>query len=76
MGDPALTAGIPGDGELTNEQIADWLADDSNHQTLEVSLPMGLAAAAAQIKGLEQNPMTRAKIELGQHGQLRRLPSS
>ena len=65
LGDPSLTAGIPGEGELTNEQIADWLADEANHQTLEVSLPMGLAAAAAQIKGLEENPMTRAKIELG-----------
>lgn len=65
LGDPTLTAGIPGEGELTSEQIAAWLADESNHHTLEVSLPMGIAAAAAQIQGIEENPMTRAKIELG-----------
>mgnify|MGYP002623965000 CR=1 FL=1 len=65
MGDPALTAGIPGEGELTNEQIADWLSDDSNHETLEVALPKDIAGAAAQIQGIKENPITRAKIELG-----------
>ncbi|RUL88699.1 cytochrome-c peroxidase [Tautonia sociabilis] len=65
LGDPSLTAGIPGEGPLTIEQITAWLADEANHEPLEVALPLGLSAGAAQIVGLEENPMTRAKIELG-----------
>ena len=65
LGDPSLTAGIPGDGPLEVDEIATWLADESNHQTLEITLPKGIAGAAAQIQGVEENPMTRAKIELG-----------
>ncbi|HMO86502.1 MAG TPA: cytochrome c peroxidase, partial [Lacipirellulaceae bacterium] len=62
---PSLTAGIPGDGPLTNEQLAVWLANPKNHVVLEPELPLGLAAGAAEIKGLDENPLTRAKIELG-----------
>ncbi|MCA9262652.1 MAG: c-type cytochrome [Planctomycetales bacterium] len=65
LGDPSLTAGIPGSGALTVEQIKGWLARGDVHQVLEISLPMGLAAGELQIKGIEENPMTRAKIELG-----------
>jgi cytochrome c peroxidase len=65
LGDPELTAGIPGEGKLTVEQIKKWLADPANHQVLEVELPEGLKAGQSQIYGLEQNPLTRAKIELG-----------
>jgi cytochrome c peroxidase len=65
LGDPALTSGIPGEGPLTTEQIEKWLADPANHETLEISLPMGLAAGAALVRGLDENSMTRAKIELG-----------
>jgi len=65
LGDPSLTGGIPGEGSLTVEEIRDWLDDASNHVTLKVTLPLGLAAGASQIKGLESNPLTRAKIELG-----------
>ena len=65
LGSAELTAGIPGDGPLTVEQIEAWLADPSNHETLEVKLPMGLATGAAGIKIPADNPMTRAKIELG-----------
>lgn len=65
LGDPSLTAGIPGEGELTIEEIRGWLDDESNHLPLKVNLPMGLAAGAGQIKGLEENPLTLAKIELG-----------
>lgn len=65
LGDPELTAGIPGDGTLKLEEIQKWLADPANHQPLEVELPYGLAAASGQITGLEETPMTRAKIELG-----------
>ncbi|PQO42764.1 cytochrome-c peroxidase [Blastopirellula marina] len=65
LGDPSLTAGIPGEGPLTLEQINKWLANPANHEELKVSLPFGLDAAAGQITGLDENPMTRAKIELG-----------
>lgn len=65
LGDPSLTAGIPGEGPLTIEEINKWLADPANHEELKVSLPFGLDAAAGQITGLDENPMTRAKIELG-----------
>lgn len=65
LGDPQLTAGIPGEGSLKLEEIEKWLADPKNHEPLEVELPYGLAAAAGQITGLADNPMTRAKIELG-----------
>ncbi len=65
LGDPSLTAGIPGEGDLTIEEIRGWLDDESNHLPLKVNLPMGLAAGAGQMKGLEENPLTLAKIELG-----------
>jgi len=65
LGDPALTAGIPGEGPLKLEEINQWLADPKNHEALKVELPYGLNAAAGQITGLDENPMTRAKIELG-----------
>ncbi|MBL8828943.1 MAG: c-type cytochrome [Planctomycetaceae bacterium] len=65
LGSPELTAGIPGTGKLTIDDIKSWLADDKNHAPLEVELPLGLSTGAAQIKGLKENPLTRAKIELG-----------
>ena len=65
LGSPELTAGIPGNGPLTMEELKVWLDDPKNHEELEVELPLGLSAGAGQIKGLEENPMTRAKIELG-----------
>jgi cytochrome c peroxidase len=60
-----LTAGIPGQGALTKEQLEQWLADAANHEKLEVTLPMGLSLGQSQIQGLEKNPLTRSKIELG-----------
>ncbi|MEZ6041419.1 MAG: cytochrome c peroxidase [Planctomycetaceae bacterium] len=60
-----LTSGIPGTGPLTEEQLKDWLADSSNHETLSINLPLGLSLGQSQMKGLEENPLTRAKIELG-----------
>jgi cytochrome c peroxidase len=63
--DDSLTAGIPGTGALTADQVGEWLANPANHETLEVDLPLGLALGKAQMKGLEKNPLTRAKIELG-----------
>src|SRR5262245_32589825 len=65
LGDPSLTAGIPGKGPLSVEQIRDWLATPGVTEPLEISLPFGLSLASEQIAGLEENPLTRAKIELG-----------
>jgi len=63
--DTTLTAGIPGIGPLTIDEIKAWLADPANHETLEVTLPLGMNLGQSQIKGLDKNPLTRAKIELG-----------
>ncbi|TWU30143.1 cytochrome c peroxidase [Bythopirellula polymerisocia] len=65
LGDGALLGGIPGEGDLTVEQIETWIADPKNSVVVEPELPLGLAAGAAGIVGLEENPLTRAKIELG-----------
>lgn len=65
LGTPELTAGIPGEGDLTMTQIEEWLARDDVHQVIEPELPAGLAAAAANVYIPEDNPMTKAKIELG-----------
>ncbi len=65
LGDPSLTSGIPGVGLLTDAQLSKWLNNPANHQALDVKLPKGLDAAAGNISIPEDNPMTRAKIELG-----------
>ncbi|MDA8744081.1 c-type cytochrome [Rubripirellula amarantea] len=65
LGDPSLTSGIPGYGLLTDSQLDAWLANEDNHVTLKVALPKGLDTASANIYIPEDNPMTRAKIELG-----------
>lgn len=65
LGTPDLTAGIPGSGPLKPSDIEAWLADPKNMAVLDVELPLGLSAGQQQIKGLEANPLTRAKIELG-----------
>lgn len=65
LGDPSLTAGIPGEGTLTLSEIQAWLDDPRNHETLDFELPLGLAAGAAAVQGVNENPLTRAKIELG-----------
>ena len=65
LGSPELTAGIPGTGALTSQQIRDWLDNPENHRVIEPTLPAGLAAAQANIQGLDTNPLTKAKIELG-----------
>ena len=63
--DPTLYAGIPGDGPLSIEQIAAWLDRPDVHQELVVSLPLGLSLGQSKISGLQENPLTRAKVELG-----------
>ena len=65
LGNDELLSGIPGEGSLTLEQITAWLDDPQNHVPLKPRLPLGLAAGESQIVGLNENPMTRAKIELG-----------
>ena len=65
VGKNELARRIPGSGPLTNEQIADWLSHSENHKPLAVKLPLGLSLGQSQMKGLEKNPLTLAKIELG-----------
>ena len=65
LGDDTLTRGIPGTGALTENDIRGWLDQASSHEILQVELPLGLAAGRGQIVGLKENPLTRAKIELG-----------
>jgi len=65
LGVDELTSGIPGSGPLKPAEIEAWLNESANHETLDVSLPLGLSLGQSQMKGLEANPMTRAKIELG-----------
>lgn len=65
LGSPELTAGIPGDGPLTVEQIQKWLDAPRNHEVLKIELPLGLRAGVIPEEPLQKNPLTRAKIELG-----------
>jgi len=60
-----LTAGIPGHGPLTLLKVQEWLNDAAHHEPLEFTLPLGLAGAGNQDPGMDSNPLTRAKIELG-----------
>jgi cytochrome c peroxidase len=65
LGTDELTSGIPGKGPLKLEEIQAWLANPKNHQPLKVQLPFGLSAGVGQISIPPDNPLTRAKIELG-----------
>lgn len=65
LGSPSLTAGIPGAGPLTVREIEDWLDNERNHQPLDFVLPAGLHEAAAEIQLPPDQPLTRARIELG-----------
>lgn len=65
LGSPSLLGGVPGEGPLTVAEIARWLDDPANHAPLDVELPMWLKPGAGQVKDLQENPLTRAKIELG-----------
>ena len=63
--DESLYAGIPGDGDLTVKQIRTWLEQPEVHESLEVTLPLGLSLGQQQMVGLDDSPLTRAKVELG-----------
>lgn len=65
LGEVDLITGISGTGDLSGDEIDKWLDNKQNHAVLKPELPLGLAAGAAMITGIEANPMTRAKIELG-----------
>lgn len=65
LGGGDLLAGIPGEGSLSLEAIDAWLNDPRNHRELKVALPVGLNAGLADARGLKEDPLTRAKIELG-----------
>lgn len=65
LGSSELTAGIPGKGPLKVSDIKAFLAKPENHATLQVELPDNLRAGAAALYIPDDNPMTRAKIELG-----------
>ena len=65
LGGPELVSGIPGSGALTLDDAREWFANPANHRTIEPELPFGLAAGKTKIAGIAENPLTRAKIELG-----------
>ena len=65
LGEPSLTSGVPGTGPITLAEVDQWLRDPRQSMEIEPVLPLGLSQAAAQITGLDKNPLTRAKIELG-----------
>jgi cytochrome c peroxidase len=65
LNSPSLTAGIPGEGPLTLDDIRTWLADRSNHKALDLALPLGLSLGEDQFPYEPPEPLTRAKIELG-----------
>lgn len=63
--DETLLAGVPGEGQLTHSQIKKWLADEKNHRPIEFVLPEAYKAARANVFVPADNPITRAKVELG-----------
>lgn len=65
LGGGDLLTGIPGSGPLTLEQIQTWLKNPRNHVVLDPVLPLGLSDGQSKIVGLKENPLTRAKVELG-----------
>ncbi len=65
LGSAGLTSGIPGEGPLRSGEIRAWLAAPGVHDPLEVALPFGLEELSDEAQIPEDNPLTRAKIELG-----------
>lgn len=60
-----LTTGIPGNGPLRENEVKQWLTDQANHESFTIELPMGLDLGKDAIAIPKDNPLTRAKIELG-----------
>jgi cytochrome c peroxidase len=60
-----LTAGVPGKGDLTLDQVNQWLKDPARHEKINVTLPEGLAVGKDAVYVPDDNPITQAKVELG-----------
>lgn len=65
LGEGDLLAGIPGEGPLSPSEVEAWLNEPANRRELVPVLPVGLDEGSLDIRGLDTNPLTRAKIELG-----------
>ncbi len=65
VAEATLATGIPGKGPLAEAEIRKWLSDQAVHETIAVELPLGLAMGKDAIQIPADNPLTRAKIELG-----------
>lgn len=65
LGEGDLLTGIPGTGPLTIAEVQKWLADPRQHAVLDPVLPLGLSDGQQSLVGVKENPLTRAKIELG-----------
>ncbi len=65
LGKEELTKGIPGSEKLSVAEIKKYLDNPANHIELQVKLPEGLAAGVDALYIPADNPLTRAKIELG-----------
>jgi len=65
LGEGDLLTGPPGEGPLDLATLRAWLDDPANHRELRPILPVGLDEGAIDVRGLGDNPLTRAKVELG-----------
>jgi cytochrome c peroxidase len=65
LGTPELTLGIPGNGQLQLAELEEYLNQPKNHAVFEPELPANLAAGRDSVYVPSDNPMTRAKVELG-----------
>ncbi len=65
LGKDELTKGISGSGKLSVSEIKKFLDNPANHLELKVKLPDGLSAGVDALFIPADNPLTRAKIELG-----------
>ncbi len=65
LGSPALTQGISNGPKVSISDIEKFLADPKNHERIEVVLPENLQAGKDSVYVPDDNPITRAKVELG-----------
>jgi len=65
LGSPSLFAGVPGGVTLTLDEIRDWLDNPKHHEPLDFELPLWLRDSRDQLVIPKNEPLTRAKIELG-----------
>ncbi|WP_315852740.1 cytochrome-c peroxidase [Pseudobythopirellula maris] len=70
LGGGDLLLGVPRSAHSSDETVSlaelrAWLDRLENHRQLAIELPLGLDAARNDTAGVDRNPLTRAKIELG-----------